>query len=52
MCKSCQRSYDRTAHRDGSVWEAMTWAAGRARRAAERRYRDLMNMQARMLGKR
>jgi len=32
MCGRCQRSYDRSAHRDGTIWEAMVWAANRARR--------------------
>jgi predicted amidophosphoribosyltransferase len=32
LCKLCGRSYDRHAHRDGSVLEAMAWAAARARR--------------------
>jgi hypothetical protein len=37
MCAACARSYDRSAHRDGSVFEAMVWAAGRARRAERAR---------------
>jgi len=31
MCEVCQTNYDRTAHRDGAVWEAIAWAARRAR---------------------
>lgn len=30
MCPSCDRSYDRSAHREGTVYEAMLWAANRA----------------------
>lgn len=47
MCDGCARSYDRMSHRDGSVMEAMVWAAGRARRAAEKRHRELCDLQAR-----
>jgi hypothetical protein len=39
MCAKCRRSYDRTAHRDGSVMEAMAWAARRARRVERARMR-------------
>jgi len=35
-CTSCKRSYDRTAHRDGSVLEAIAWAANRAWEAAKK----------------
>lgn len=38
MCRSCARSYDRTAHREGTVMEAMRWAANRARRESARRW--------------
>jgi methionyl-tRNA synthetase len=37
MCKQCGRSYDRDANNDGTVWEAMRWAAERARRFERRR---------------
>lgn len=37
MCAPCAKSYDRTAHRDGSVMEAMVWAANRARRFERQR---------------
>jgi hypothetical protein len=37
MCKVCQASYDRTAHRSGDAWEAMAWAANRARRFERKR---------------
>lgn len=36
-CKACRESYDRTAHQDGSVMEAIQWAARSARWYAERR---------------
>lgn len=36
-CTRCQSSYDRTAHDDGSLMEAIHWAARRARWYAERR---------------
>ena len=39
MCD--RRSYDRTAHRDGTVMEALVWAANRARRFERRRVREL-----------
>ena len=39
MCDACGASYDRTAHRDGSVIEAMLWAAKRAWRFANKRRR-------------
>jgi len=45
MCARCQRSYDRTAHRDGTIWEAMAWAAKRARR--EERHREACRRQDR-----
>lgn len=32
MCEACDRSYDRHAHDEGSVYEAMRWAANRAAR--------------------
>lgn len=35
MCRPCGESYDRDAHADGSVAEAMRWAADRAVRARE-----------------
>lgn len=38
MCVRCQRSYDRTAHHDGTILEATMWAAKRARR--EERHRE------------
>lgn len=31
LCATCQRAYDREAHTDGSVFEAISWAARRAR---------------------
>lgn len=31
LCASCQRAYDREAHDEGSVFEAISWAARRAR---------------------
>lgn len=34
MCQGCQRSYDRDAHEEGHVLEAMIWAANRARLGA------------------
>jgi predicted amidophosphoribosyltransferase len=37
MCDACGRSYDRTAHRDGSIIEALLWAARRARRFERKR---------------
>jgi hypothetical protein len=37
MCSVCSRSYDRDAHQDGTVFEAMLWAAERARRFERRR---------------
>lgn len=37
MCDVCQKSYDRTAHRSGDAWEAIAWAANRARRFERRR---------------
>lgn len=37
MCRPCQRSYDSTAHDDGSVMEAILWAARRARWYAQRK---------------
>ncbi len=37
MCRACQASYDRTAHDEGSVMEAIHWAARRARWYAGRR---------------
>jgi hypothetical protein len=37
MCKQCGRSYDRAANNDGTVREAMRWAAERARRFERRR---------------
>jgi predicted amidophosphoribosyltransferase len=37
MCRACGDSYDKHAHDDGSVLEAMLWAARRARWYAERR---------------
>ena len=37
MCGPCGRSYDRSAHDDGSVFEAMRWAALRARRFERKR---------------
>lgn len=40
MCRLCQRSYDETAHRMGCVWEAMAWAARRARRFERKRARE------------
>jgi DNA invertase Pin-like site-specific DNA recombinase len=39
MCDPCGRSYDRTAFRDGSIIEAMAWAAQRARRFERRKTR-------------
>ena len=30
LCDACGRSYDRSAHAEGSVAEAMAWAANRA----------------------
>lgn len=33
LCAACGRSYDRTAHREGTTLEVMAWSAGRARRA-------------------
>ena len=36
MCALCCRSYDRSAHAEDSVLEAMLWAAKRARRFASR----------------
>lgn len=47
MCAACSRSYERSAHADGSVLEAMAWAARRARRfTAEReRLRDRLRRQ-------
>lgn len=37
MCETCGVSYDRVAHRDGSVIEAMVWAAKRARHFERKR---------------
>jgi hypothetical protein len=34
MCRGCARSYDRDAHEEGHVLEAMIWAANRARLGA------------------
>src|SRR5262249_51198931 len=30
FCEPCGRSYDRSAHEEGTVYEAMRWAANRA----------------------
>jgi hypothetical protein len=40
MCDDCVRLYERDAHNDDSVFEAMRWAAQRARLAAVKRERD------------
>lgn len=37
MCGDCGKSYERQAREDGSVMEAMLWAARRARWYAQRR---------------
>ena len=37
MCRACCRSYDRFAHQEGSVMEALAWAARRARRSERAR---------------
>jgi hypothetical protein len=34
MCRACMRAYEREAHTDGSVMEAISWAARRARAIA------------------
>ncbi len=39
MCRACDDVYERDAHQDGSVLEAMLWAARRSRWYAERRGR-------------
>jgi hypothetical protein len=39
MCRACSDSYERYAHNDGAVIEAMVWAARRARRFAVARER-------------
>lgn len=44
MCTVCCRSYDRNGHKEGSLHAALTWAAGRARRAQRT---DLAAAQAR-----
>lgn len=36
-CTACAKSYEKNAHNDGSVMEAIHWAARRARWYAERR---------------
>lgn len=52
-CISCSANYDRTAHEDGSVMEAILWAARRARWYAERRAarnaREAVAREARLL---
>jgi hypothetical protein len=40
MCAPCGASYDKTAHRDGSVLEAMLWAAKRARQFVRKKQSD------------
>ena len=37
MCRACEHDYNKNAHNDGSVMEALVWAAKRARWYAERR---------------
>jgi hypothetical protein len=46
MCKACGDAYDRSAHRDGSVMEAMAWAAARARRFTMARERLRVRLDA------
>jgi hypothetical protein len=41
MCEPCGESYDRYAHAEGTHFEAMRWAAQRARRFERRRARRL-----------
>lgn len=41
MCKSCSKSYDEAGTGDGSVMDAMVWAARRARDAERERNRKL-----------
>lgn len=36
LCDACSKSYAKNAHNDGSVLEAMEWAAERARCFARR----------------
>ena len=39
ICGECRDVYERDAHQDGSMLEAMLWAARRSRWYAERRRR-------------
>lgn len=41
MCINCQRSYDLSRKKDdGTLWSALFWAAGRARRAERKRLKN------------
>jgi hypothetical protein len=39
MCTVCGKDYDRRAHETGTIYEAMHWAAVRARRFEAKRAR-------------
>ena len=49
MCEACGRSYDRNAHHEGTVAEAMRWAAERARRFERARVRARLSWKVRDL---
>lgn len=42
LCTVCGKSYDRNAHNEGTVLEAMVWAAKRARWFERKRQRELV----------